>query len=130
MINKIRNTGTGTLTLKASEREAIAGYLFLLPNFLGFLAFTLIPVIFSLVLSFVKWDILTPPVFVGISNFVNFLGFHKEAGGVVANDPLFWRCLWNTLFLMMIIPVQIMAALGLAVAMNQKIRNDEKENII
>ena len=109
--------------LKSSQKEAIAGYLFLLPNFLGFLVFMLLPVAFSLALSFVKWDILTPPQFVGFVNFFKLLGFQKVAGAVVANDPLFWKCLGNTLFLMIIIPIEIMAALGLAVAMNQKIKN-------
>ena len=109
--------------LKAREREAVAGYLFILPNFVGFLVFTLVPVVVSLVLSFVKWDILTPPNFVGFANFLNLLGFHREAGQLIANDPLFWKCFGNTLFLMLVIPIEIMAALALAVAMNQKIKN-------
>ena len=109
--------------LRCPKDEAIAGYLFILPNFLGFLVFILVPVIFSLILSFVRWDILTPPVFVGLSNFIKLLGFQRVAGQWIANDPLFWKCLGNTLFLMMIIPLEIMAALGLAVAMNQKIKN-------
>ncbi|MGB2706450.1 MAG: sugar ABC transporter permease [Candidatus Omnitrophota bacterium] len=111
------------MQLKKAQKEAVAGYFFILPNFLGFLVFMLIPVIFSLILSFVKWDMLTPARFVGFSNFIKLLGFHREAAGMVANDPLFWKCVGNTLFLMMIIPIQIMAALGLSVAMNQKIKN-------
>ena len=109
--------------LKSSEKEAAAGFLFLLPNVLGFLIFTLVPVIVSLVLSFVRWDMLSPAHFIGLTNFINLLGFHKEAfGGIVPNDPLFWQCLGNTLFLMMIIPVQIMASLGLAMAMTKKLK--------
>jgi multiple sugar transport system permease protein len=100
----------------------LAGFLFLLPNFLGFLVFTLIPVVISLGLSFVRWDMLSPAQFVGFTNFANLLGFHKEASRIVPNDPLFWQCLGNTLFLMIIIPVQIMASLGLAVVMTRKIR--------
>ena len=108
--------------LRGTHREAISGYLFILPNFLGFLLFIFVPIIFSLVLSFSKWDILTPPSFVGITNFVNLLGFHHEAGRIVFNDPLFWKCFGNTIFLMLVIPIEIMVALGLAVAMNQKIK--------
>jgi len=111
------------MQLKKAQREAVVGYLFILPNFLGFLVFTLIPVVFSFILSFAKWDMLTPPQFVGFANFIGLLGFHREAAALVANDPLFWKCVGNTLFLMMVIPVQIMAALALAVAMNQKIKN-------
>ncbi len=98
--------------IKTLDKEAITGYLFLLPNFLGFLVFILLPVIFSLILGFVKWDMLTPPQFVGFSNFINLV-----------KDALFWKCFGNTLFLMMIIPIEIMAALALATAMNQKIKN-------
>ena len=76
--------------LKGSTKEAITGYLFLLPNFLGFMVFTLIPVILSLALSLVNWDMLSAPKFVGLSNFINLM-----------RDPLFWQCVGNTLFLML-----------------------------
>ena len=95
----------------------------MLPNFVGFLLFTSIPVLASLTLSFVKWDMLTwPPVFVGFDNFMHLLGFHMEAGKLIANDPLFWKYLGNTLFLMLIIPIEIFGSLILAMAMNQKIK--------
>lgn len=108
--------------IRGSEKEAIAGYLFLLPNFIGFFIFTLVPVAFSLVLSFVNWDMLTPPKFIGIQNFVNLLGFHHEALTFTANDPLFWKCVGNTFFLMLIIPIEIMASLMIALVMNEKVR--------
>ena len=108
--------------LKSSEKEALGGYLFILPNFLGFLIFTLIPVILSFALSFMSWDMLSSPKWVGFFNFSNLLGFHREAGHLVANDPLFWKCVGNTLFLMLIIPVEIMMSLFLALIMNVKMR--------
>lgn len=108
--------------IKGSEKEAVAGYLFLLPNLIGFFIFTLVPVALSLVLSFVNWDMLSAPKFIGLLNYTNLLGFHREAGSLVANDPLFWKCVGNTLFLMLIIPVEIMASLALALVMNQKVR--------
>ncbi|MDD3906299.1 MAG: sugar ABC transporter permease [Candidatus Omnitrophica bacterium] len=110
------------IKLKSSDKEAVAGYLFVLPNFIGFAVFTLVPVILSLVLSFVNWDMLSPPKMVGLANFINLVGFHKEAAGFVANDPLFWKCLGNTLYLMLIIPVEIMASLVLALVVNHRIR--------
>ncbi|MBN2453131.1 MAG: sugar ABC transporter permease [Candidatus Omnitrophica bacterium] len=110
------------MDIKGSEKEAIAGYLFLLPNLIGFLIFTLVPVALSLVLSFVRWDMLSPAKFIGIKNFIDLLGFHTESGIFTANDPLFWKCVGNTLFLMLIIPVEIMASLALALIMNQKVR--------
>ncbi len=108
--------------LRNSTKEAVAGYLFLLPNLLGFMVFTLVPVALSLALSLVDWDMLSPPKFVGVMNFVRLLGFHSEGGGFIPNDPLFWKCVGNTLFLMIIIPIEMMVALLLALAMNQKIK--------
>lgn len=43
---------------KSQRREQISGMLFVLPSFVGFIVFTLIPVIASLVLSFTKWNFL------------------------------------------------------------------------
>ncbi len=92
-------------------REIIAGYLFLLPNFLGFLFFTSIPVLASLVLAFMKWDLLSKPEFVGMSNFVKLF-----------SDVLFWKYTGNTFFLMIGIPLQIFGSLLIAIALNQKIK--------
>lgn len=109
--------------LKSSTRETLAAYLFLTPNFLGFLVFTFLPVFISLLLSFYQWDVITwPPKFVGFSNFINLLGFHMESGRLVPNDYNFWKYLWNTIFLMFSIPINMMAALALAIALNQRIK--------
>ena len=108
--------------LRSSTKEAVAGWLFLLPNLLGFLVFTLVPVALSLVLSLINWDMLSAPRFVGLANFVNLIGFHFEGASFIPNDPLFWKCVGNTLFLMIVIPIEMGVALLLALAMNQKIR--------
>lgn len=55
------------LSLKA--RNTIIGYSFILPNFLGFAIFILVPVIVSFILSFMKWDGFNPMEFVGLENF-------------------------------------------------------------
>ena len=102
--------------------EGMAGYVFLAPNFLGFLVFTSLPVLTSLILSFTQWDILTPAKFVGVRNFIELLGFHREAGRLVANDPDFWKYLYNTVFLMLAIPIGVAGSLGLALVMNRKLR--------
>lgn len=103
-------------------REALAGYLFLAPNFIGFLAFTSLPVVASLLLAFASWDILTPPEWVGGQNFAKLLLFHHEAGRLVPNDPDFWKFTYNTLFLMGVIPVSMALSMLLAIALNAKIR--------
>ena len=96
---------------------------FLAPNIIGFLTFTLFPVVASLVLSFFEWDIITwPPHFVGFDNFIRLLGWHLEQGALVANDPLFWKFTWNTFFLMFAIPINMMGSLALAWVLNQRLR--------
>ena len=113
------------MSLKSNQKESLAAYLFLLPNFLGFLIFTSLPVLASFVLAFLKWDMISPDAaikFVGLANFVKLLGFHVEGGVLRANDPFFWKYLYNTLFLMLGIPLGIMGSLVLALAMNQKIK--------
>lgn len=106
LIKKVQN-----IQLKASTKEAIAGYAFLLPNFIGFLVFTSIPVIASFLLAFFEWDLLTPPKFVGMDNFIK-----------LATDRDFWYYCYNTVFLMLAIPFSILGSLGLAVMLNRKIK--------
>jgi len=95
---------------------------FLLPNAAGFLLFTAWPVLAALLLSFTSWDLLTPPKFAGLHNYTDLLGFHHDPEGWQANDPAFWKYLWNTIFLMLALPVHIAASLFLAILLNQKIR--------
>ena len=109
--------------LKSSTKEATAAYMFLMPNLLGFLIFTFLPIIASFVLSFVKWDIITwPPQWVGFGNFIRLLGFHIENGSLKFNDPLFWKYLRNTLYLMMIVPISMVGSLTVAMVMDKKTR--------
>lgn len=102
------------------EWLAVVG--FLLPNIIGFFMFTAGPVASSLVLAFTSWDLLTPPKWVGFSNFVDLLGFHRGVDGWRANDPDFWKYLYNTAFMMLSVPVNIATSLFLAVVLNKKIR--------
>ncbi|MCK4623737.1 MAG: sugar ABC transporter permease, partial [Phycisphaerae bacterium] len=110
------------------RRAALAGYLFILPNVLGFLIFTSLPVLASLVLSFHKWDLLTPYRWVGLENFRNLLvdaDFWKNpffSIPWITDCPLEHGYLFNTLALMLAIPIGILLSLFLAVMLNQKLR--------
>lgn len=98
---------------------------FLLPNGLGFLLFTFLPILACLALAFFEWDGVRPMSqarWVGLGNFIRAVGFHHEAGRLAANDPNFWEYLGNTLFLMMVLPVSMAGSLALALALNQKLR--------
>lgn len=106
----------------SSGRELLPAIAFLLPNILGFLAFTAGPVLISLGLSFTSWDLLTSPRWAGLSNFVSLLGFHTTVEGWEANDPAFWRYLGNTFFFLLSLPVNMAGSLGLALLLNRKLR--------
>jgi len=88
-------------------------YLLLLPSLAGFLIFVVLPVVGSFGLSFVKWNLLRPPEFVGVSNYVQLL----------TRDPIFWKVVRNTVFFMVaIVPLQLALGLAAAVALSQAIR--------
>jgi len=97
--------------LKSSTKEALAGYAFLLPNLIGFLAFTSIPVFASFALAFFKWDLLSPPVYVGMENFSQLM-----------KDTYFYQYCWNTIYLMIGIPIGMLGSLAIAMSMNAKIK--------
>lgn len=86
---------------------------FLLPNLLGFLGFTAIPLVFSLVMAFTNWEMTATrgPEFVGLANFADLV-----------RDKRFWKFLGNTAYLMMGIPVSIAGSVLLAVVLSQKLR--------
>ena len=78
---------------KARRREAVIAYTFLLPNLLGFLIFTSIPVLVSLALSFfdaqlAPWPQVLQAKFVGFGNFVKLMGFHMQNGAGVRREEL------------------------------------------
>jgi multiple sugar transport system permease protein len=95
-----------------NTKEALVAYSFIAPNFLGFAVFTLIPLVFALVLSFLKWDGANPIEFYGWENFIRLF-----------NDPIFWRAFWNTiLYTGGVVPLTVACSLFLAILLNQKLK--------
>lgn len=94
------------------KKEAIYGYIAIMPWLIGFLVFTAGPMIFSGYLVFTEWELLTPPVWVGLDN-VRFL----------LKDPMFRTALWNTfIYTVISVPLQLLVALGVALLLNLNIR--------
>jgi len=86
--------------------------LFLLPGLTGLLVFTILPILASLVLTFYAWDLLTPPQFIGVQNYVRLFG-----------DQKFWAALLHTLsFIAGYVPLVVVSALGMALALNVSLR--------
>ncbi|BDZ41471.1 hypothetical protein GCM10025865_07700 [Paraoerskovia sediminicola] len=94
------------------RRNNFIGWTFILPNFLGFGTLTLIPVIALFYLSFTSWNAFGAAPWVGLDNFTRLF-----------EDNSFRRALLNTLYYSGLhIPLTLMASLGLALLLNQKLK--------
>jgi multiple sugar transport system permease protein len=95
---------------KYNRREALAGYLFILPWALGFLIFTAGTMIYSLVISFTHYNLATNAALpAGLSNYQQLL-----------QDPMVRTSLGNTLFYALLaVPLEICVALFLASLLNR-----------
>jgi len=99
----------------AARRQNRYGYAFIMPWLIGLFAFTLIPMLFSLILSFCKWDIVT-----GLSTikFIGFQNFEK-----IFADRKFYKALEVTFkFCLISIPFYQIASLIIAMLLNMRIK--------
>ena len=87
------------------NKKNLTGLAFVSPWVIGFLVFTLGPCFYTLVVSFMKWDLMTEPEFVGLQNYINLL-----------DDDLFKQSLLVT-FRFAVISVSISLVLSLAIAL-------------
>ena len=95
--------------LNYRRKEAIAGYLFILPWIIGFLVFTAGPMVASLLLSLTDYDILGAPRYVGLENYTRMLA-----------DPRLRQSLLNSFFYALLyVPLSIAFALALAMLLNR-----------
>jgi len=89
------------------------GFLFVLPFVLGVLGFKLFPFMMSLALSFTQYDIISPPIYIGLENYQELF----------ARDPLFKQSLGVTLmFVFCSVPLRVAFALFIAHVLNFKLR--------
>ncbi|MFQ5856491.1 MAG: carbohydrate ABC transporter permease [Anaerolineae bacterium] len=101
-----------TMTPRA-RREALEGYLAVSPWIIGFLFFTLGPILASIYFGFTRWSITRPPAWVGFDNYVRMF----------TRDPLFWQALKVTgTFVLLSLPLKLVCGLALALLLNLKVR--------
>ena len=99
---------------RARRQEAVAGLLWASPWILGFVLFTLGPVIASLYLSFTQYTISGVPKWIGLANYTR---------AISGTDALFWPSLWRTFhYALIMVPVGISLSLLIALALNQQLR--------
>ena len=96
---------------RAGNSRGWIGYLFIAPNFIGLLLFTLLPLVFALLVSFSQWDPslgLSAMKWVGFQNFIDL--FH---------DPNFWQSAGVTLlYVGLSVPCTVIIGLFIALALN------------
>ena len=132
----------------------LVGLAFIGPNIVGFLSFTLLPLLIAIVMTFTDWDLrlhnpqkaaeaiaegreAVSPAFVGLSNFRELLfeptlpgerGMLFGLFGDITWDPGFWKFLGNTLFFMMAMPFGIALSLLGAVLLSKDLTGGTPTN--
>ena len=105
-------SGKSKKKMSLNRRNTLVGLSFILPNFIGFFIFVMIPVAFSLMLSFADWDGFNPMKFAGLDNFV-----------AIFKDRVFRGSIWKTLyFSAFTVFFSMCASLGLAILLNQRLK--------
>jgi multiple sugar transport system permease protein len=80
---------------------------------IGFVLFVLGPVVASIVISFTRWDLLSPAKFIGLRNYQRMF----------FRDSLFWQSFKVTaVYTAAYVPLQLVGGLALALLMDQKLR--------
>ncbi|MDW7680340.1 MAG: sugar ABC transporter permease [bacterium] len=93
--------------------ETIQGYLFISPWLIGFLIFAAGPIVFSLIMSFTRWSLLSSPQWIGLNNYAEIL----------LDDRLVYKSLWNTAYYVLFsVPLGVGFSLALAMLLNQKLK--------
>lgn len=114
MQNTSLSASSSTLTRRRVRlgQEVLWGYIFISPWLVGLLIFTLGPVVASFLLSFANYELITPPHWIGLKNYVTLL----------TGDSLFWKSLYNSAYYTLFsVPLGIMAAFTLAMLLNLKL---------
>ncbi len=100
---------------ESANNQKFAGWIFVLPAFVGILIFIIIPVFCSFGLSFTKWDLINPITFAGFDNYKK-----------IFTEPLFFKILVNTIVFAVSTSVfGVIIPLVLACILNSKIRGSE-----
>lgn len=117
---------------KLERKNTLIAYSFLAPNFLGFAIFTLLPVIFSVLLSFVEWNggAVSMIRWVGLKNYSEIFNAEKVFEQMAAGDYAYFFervdlgiALKNTVFYTLVtVPLTLACALGLAMALNKAVK--------
>jgi multiple sugar transport system permease protein len=98
--------------MRLLRSDHVTGWLFVAPATILLLVFALVPIGWSALLSFQHNDLLSAPHWVGVDNY-----------RALRHDPVFRKAIRNTIvYTVLFVPISIGAALGVAMALNARIR--------
>ncbi len=99
--------------MKPGRTNNVTGYLFIAPWLIGFFVFTFIPFLQSIYLSFTRYNIITPPRWVGFANYQMLL----------TQDELFWKSALVTVkFAVIHVPLAVVVGVCLALLLNREVK--------
>lgn len=92
------------------RRDNRAGWLFISPWLIGFVALMLGPMAFSLIVSFTEWNMIGKAKFIGLGNYVRMF----------TSDPFYFKSLWITIkYVFLVVPLQVVLAILIALLLNR-----------
>jgi len=94
-----------------TKKFSITPYLFLTPALLVIAVFVLYPILAVVIYSFTQYDIVTPPRWVGLTNYQNLV-----------RDDTFWLALRHSLIYLIVTPTLIFLSILLAIVVNRNLR--------
>lgn len=99
--------------MKTKKRREIVPYLFIVPWIIGFLVFTIGPLIFSLIMSFFDWPVIGTPTFVGVGNYIEMFTKDKQ---------VIKSLLISIRYAIIFVPLNMSIALFLAMLISQPLK--------
>lgn len=110
VIKQNRQIQTAKKPMKEKTRVLLTALVFIAPWIIGFLAFTLIPIINSLYYSLCDYNVVDPPKFVGLANYINLL-----------TDDVFRKALGNTAYMIIVgVPIVTITTVSISILLNNK----------
>jgi multiple sugar transport system permease protein len=114
------STARPTPAARRKRDDTGLAILFILPALIGFLVFMVWPTLRGIYLSFTKFNLLTPPKFIGLDNYIRMV-----------QDPVFWNAMKVTLYYVVLnIGLQTILALVIAVMMQRLTRRTWLRGIV
>ncbi|HAE40671.1 MAG TPA: sugar ABC transporter permease [Candidatus Riflebacteria bacterium] len=93
------------------RKQDWAAYLYLMPVVVILVIFHVLPIFYSLAVSFYEWDLIGAPEFIGVHNYQRLF-----------DDPMFYKSLMNTLYYAALsVPLSIISSLAIALLLNNPI---------